>query len=181
MTFSTGRLCEKIYHPLNSHSLTSSKSSLLEPIAKDLLDEDVQSDVDAVDLESFATAADDDADDDTLQPEAVASVEPIILPSIEELTKNVQNLIDKDNADVVESDKAALAPKEEVTEATFEAGGLENVEEEPLPINNQDNDDSGHDLKKDSNNLKICSTNDGDGDVAIVLCEFYKRVFTYIF
>ena len=66
----------------------------MEPIAKDLPDEDAHSDVE--DLESFATAA--TGDDETLRAESS-------LPSIEELTKNVQSLIDKDNDAVEENDK----------------------------------------------------------------------------
>jgi len=101
------RLCEKIHHPQNSHSI-SSKSSLLEPMAKDLLENDFNSDVE-MDLESYMTAA-----DETLRPESS-------LPSIEELTKNVQNLIDKDNdatADVTldEVNKSLTLEKVEIKE-----------------------------------------------------------------
>ena len=101
------RLYEKLNHPQNSHSISSvvsSKSSLLEPMAKDLLDDDANSDLD-MDLESYMTAA-----DETLRPESS-------LPSIEELTKNVQNLIDKDNA-------ADVEVKEEVNK----------IEEKPLTL-----------------------------------------------
>ena len=106
------RLCEKIQHPQNSHSISSvvsSKSSLLEPMAKDLVDDtDAISDVD-MDLESYMTAA-----DETLRPESS-------LPSIEELTKNVQNLIDKDNADVILDEvnrKEEIKEEEKVTDDT---------------------------------------------------------------
>ena len=73
-------------------------------MAKDLLDDDANSDLD-MDLESYMTAA-----DETLRPESS-------LPSIEELTKNVQNLIDKDNA-------ADVEVKEEVNK----------IEEKPLTL-----------------------------------------------
>ena len=75
----------------------------MEPIAKDLPDEDAHSDVE--DLESFATAA--TGDDETLRAESS-------LPSIEELTKNVQSLIDKDYdaVDVQEHEnKEVVIPK----------------------------------------------------------------------
>ena len=68
------RFYDKSLHPQASGP---SKSPLLEPMAKDLVDEDSHSDMDR-----FLTP------DDNLEPES--------LPSIEELTKNVQNLIDKD-------------------------------------------------------------------------------------
>ena len=109
---------EKLHHPQNSHSISSvvsssSKSSLLEPMAKDLLDNAdenaVNSDLEITDLESYMTAADE---------ETLAGPESS-LPSIEELTKNVQNLIDKDNAEVTEEvDKLTLQEiKEEKVKA----------------------------------------------------------------
>ena len=111
------RMYEKLHHPQNSHSISSvvstSSKSLLEPMAKDLLDNAdenaVNSDLEIMDLESYMTAA----DEETLRrPESS-------LPSIEELTKNVQNLIDKDNAEVTEEvDKLTLQEiKEEKVKA----------------------------------------------------------------
>ena len=82
-------------------------------MAKDLLDNAdenaVNSDLEITDLESYMTAADE---------ETLAGPESS-LPSIEELTKNVQNLIDKDNAEVTEEvDKLTLQEiKEEKVKA----------------------------------------------------------------
>ena len=88
----------------------------MEPIAKDLPDEDAHSDVE--DLESFATAA--TGDDETLRAESS-------LPSIEELTKNVQSLIDKDydavDVDVQEHENKEVVIPKVCVGTLFKLGG----------------------------------------------------------
>jgi len=103
------RLWEKNHHQ-SSHSISSTSSTppnkssiILEPIAKDLVDEDAHSDQD--DLESFMTAGTGDIE--MLRAESS-------LPSIEELTKNVQSLIDKDNVQENDTESVtSVEPKEQ--------------------------------------------------------------------
>ena len=89
-------------------------------MAKDLLDNAdenaTNSDLDIMDLESYMTAA-----DETLRPESS-------LPSIEELTKNVQNLIDKDNA----ADDIVEVKEEEVNKLTLLQEEEQEIKEEKV-------------------------------------------------
>ena len=89
-------------------------------MAKDLLDNAdenaANSDLDIMDLESYMTAA-----DETLRPESS-------LPSIEELTKNVQNLIDKDNA----ADDIVEVKEEEVNKLTLLQEEEQEIKEEKV-------------------------------------------------
>jgi len=144
------RLWEKNHHQ-SSHSISSTSSTppnkssiILEPIAKDLFVEDAHSDQD--DLESFMTAGTGDIE--MLRAESS-------LPSIEELTKNVQSLIDKDNVQENDTESViSVEPKEHVIHETKEA--LEENHEESKEFdlkerkeenNNEDKEQGKEDVK----------------------------------
>ena len=69
---------------MSSPTNLSNKSNVMEPIAKDLIDDDSFSDNEIIVPDKIP---------DCVEPENT-------LPSVQEFTKNVQSLIDKDNADI---------------------------------------------------------------------------------
>jgi hypothetical protein len=117
---------DKVYHPQSSHSISSNGSkspggSALELMAKDLVDLEDHYDLEDVDLESnastFMTA------DETVRPESA------ILPSIEELTKSVQNLTEKGLDDDVDDQKVLLVVEEGESSAKVECKQKEEQED----------------------------------------------------